>query len=488
MKHLFIISYALLGLGHQLFADATYEKCVVNIQVTYQSWNQYEPWKKATPRTRSIAGVVIDNNQILTTAYYLVDATSIRALKLGQPKHYPAQLIHSDPQLNLAIVAVEDPAFYSDLEPTKLAERSINSGTALTTKWDEGVLEKAECRFIRAEVNKSTTGYFDTLEIKMKTDMTGGGWAKPVFHDNSLIGMTAFQNNKDVASIIPAELINAYLEIFETKPYPGFPSLGLSYQFNRDPALSNYLGQEDEQKGIIVRQCYPGASAYGQLQPMDIILQLDGHSIDANGNYEHPYYGRLDFRYIALEGHTTEDSIEAIVLRNKKTEKVTIALEYFSPSEPLIPWSEPNKTPYYFIAAGLVFQEFRTDFLRAWGDKWKSRIPQHLRIKQDLNKLNQTESQKKLIMLTYVFPDNSNIGYQDLKFLLVDKINHQHIDSMTDVNQAFSQPLDSYHEITFHPNQVRADIILDATTTEETTKRILQKYNIPQSMRLPGEG
>jgi len=81
-----------------------------------------------------------------------------------------------------------------------------------------------------------------------------------------------------------------------------------------------------------------------------------------------------------------------------------------------------------------------------------------------------------------VLPDPYNIGYQEQKCLVVDKINGRHISRLTDLREALDNPKNGYHVIEFAQSDSLRSIVLAAGDSEkEATTRILKRYGIDES-------
>jgi len=314
-------------------------------------------------------------------------------------------------------------------------------------------------------------------------DLGGAGAVEPLFHRRDLVGITEWAKD-DRAHVIPAEVIHTYVDAaLADGDYPGFGALGLFWQENRDPALAAYLGLDGEPRGIIIREVHQGGSAHGVIQARDILLSLGGHPIDADGYYEHPRYGRLQYTHILVDGHLAGDVIGAQVLRDGRRLELEMPLVAYSADQTLVPWRAPDTPPHYLVAGGLVFRALDLDYLQAWKD-WSKKAPRRLVTFWDLQRHGQTPDQQGIVLLAYVLPDPYNIGYHGMNNSAVARINGRDVDTIEDVAAAFEEPVDGYHVIEMMPNGNRHEIVLDAATFEEASARILGAYGIPAGVRL----
>ena len=267
----------------------------------------------------------------------------------------------------------------------------------------------------------------------------------------------------------------------------GFGTFGALWQVNRDSAVASWLGINSDSHGIIIRKIPRGVTGDGVLRPKDVLMYLGGYKIDTDGFYMHPVYGRLRFANILMQGYRQGDTIPAKILREKELFDLELEIKGFPADLPLLPGNRSDYAPPYIVAGGLVFRELDYNFLLEFGERWKSRANPRLVTYWALERWNQTSHKRRVIILTNVLPDSYNIGYHNLRDLIVDKINGYSIDSISDIENALNHPIDKLHTITFNRNPRRIEIVLDAVHLEKATNRILRMYNIPQRLRLEGK-
>ena len=462
----------------------SFESQVVVLVVTTQDYDEWRPWEKKTPETRTVQAVVLDGSLIATTADLVENATVIFVEKHGRPLREPARIVHVDADANLALLTVDKPGFFADLTPAALAPSMPTEGQVSTVRWRSGQLEISASRISRIEVGTSYLGALEHASLIVETDLSGGGWSEPLFADGRLIGLTFAQDEKS-ATVTPVDILRASLESPRTPAgYREFANLELSWEVNRDPALIRYLGLEGEPRGILVTQVPWGSSACGALYPRDILLGLDGHAIDAAGNYQHRRYGQLKFTQIVVDGHHAGDVIPGEVLRDGKKVPVRLTLRPARSANDLVPVRTGGAAPPYVIEGGLVFRELDGEFLRTWGKDWEKKAPPFLMTGYDLFRTTQTPGRRRVILLAYVLPSAYNLGYGNLETLPVASINGRDVDSIADVDEAFGHPEGEFHRIVFQPNPVRAELVLDAATLDKATQEILDEYQIPERRRL----
>ncbi len=473
----------LAGEARALFGGVDYAKHVVALSVTYQTWNEDRPWAKNNPSRRVASAVVVEGPLLLTRAHIVADATLIHVERDGNSRPWPARVVHVDPEIDLALLDVEDPAFFDGLAPAAMARGVPTGGSVTSVRWNKRQLEAGNSRVSTVMVASNRYGNVEHHYLQVRTDLEGGGWAEPVFRGKALIGVTSSQESQR-ARVLPIEIIRAYLDrVGEPGGYRGFPHLDVVWQNNQDRALTDFLRFPGDPRGVLIRRTRRGGSSCGTLQERDILLSLDGHEIDATGNFDHPRYGKLRFTQIAIEGRRAGDRIPATVWRDGQEQAVTIELRTYPSEARLIPWRRDNRAPPYIVAGGLIFRLLDGAFLRTWGSSWDENGPTGLVTRYHLQTHGQTPEQRRLVIISSVLPDRYNLGYHDVSNIVVESVNGRSVDSIEDVAASFAASDDGFHVVRLEPNSERVELVLDATTYAEASERILTAYGVPQAMR-----
>ncbi len=393
-----------------------------------------------------------------------------------------AQIYHMDREINLTLLTVPAPGFFDDLEAVTFSKSMISGGEAQSARWKNRQLEVAQTRLGRVEVVASRTGSVQHAVLKGTTDLSGASAVDPVFMDNEIIGMTVSQS-KGTVEILPAHTLTAYCDMAKSGDYRGFATLvGLSYQIQNDETVGKWLGLQGPPRGILVRNSPFGETGHNFLKPLDLLLSMDGHAIDSHGYYQHPHYGQLHFFNIITEGHMIGDTVKVSLLRAGKLVGMDMPLQGFPLKHRLIPYWRTDYTPAYLVAGGLVFRELDYNYLRGRGKNWHSKANARLVLHWNLERFAQTPERRRIIILSHVLPDTYNIGYHDLRDLVVHKVNGMPVGSMAQLEKAFEHPREDFHVIEFQKNYTRDTIVLDAGVYEVATQQILEKYHVPETV------
>jgi hypothetical protein len=222
--------------------------------------------------------------------------------------------------------------------------------------------------------------------------------------------------------------------------------------------------------------------AENTLKVRDVILQIDGFDIDMEGDYTDPEFGHLMLENLAVRRKWAGDDVKLKVWRDGQPLDVTYRLPKFDYTNSLLPDAVYDQEPEYYLIGGLLFQPLTDAYLQSWGADWKRRAPFRLNY---YNNQEPTRDCPGLVLLSQVFPDPYNIGYQEQKYLVVDRVNGQRVSFLTDLREALQKPVNGFHVIEFKPGEVLRKIVLEAGAAERAaTARVRENYRIPQEIYL----
>lgn len=461
---------------------ARIQRGVVGLAVSFQDYDADRPWGKRSPASRYAQAAVVqgaDGPLLLTTAQMVAGATMVAVEREGRPPRSVARVVQQDRELNLALLAVDEPGFFDELDPLPLAAQSPSGGTLHTVRWSNQQFESAAMRVKRPGVAEVWFGRLRHVFLLGRSGLADGGWAEPVIGDSALVGLVSAQDDH-TAWIVPIEIISQYLaQARDPASYVGFGVFRFSWQWTTDRAIAAWLGLGDKPRGVMIRGVPRGSTGYGVLQASDVLLSLDGHAIDSRGYYMHPRFGSVEFTHIIVEGHKAGDIVPAQVLRGGQLVDVTMELRPYSNALDLLPLRRGNEPPPFAIAGGLVFLELDGDYVRTWGSECWNRAPTRLVAPFYLEEGGQRPDRRRIILLAQVLPSAWSIGYQECRDLLVHKIDGREIDAIQDVVEAFANPSGPFVRIEFYANDERSELVVDAQTLAEATRQILRDYGIP---------
>ncbi|MBI4375840.1 MAG: trypsin-like peptidase domain-containing protein [Elusimicrobia bacterium] len=446
---------------------------VVKIFTVVQRPNYYQPWSMLNQESMTGSGVLVEGGRILTNAHVVSDQSYLQVRKAGEARKYRARVEFVAHDCELAILRVDDPEFHRNVKPLPLGglpkQRDRVAAYGFPTGGDE--LSVTEGTVSRIEVTRySHSGYY-LLTIQTDAAINPGNSGGPVVKDGRIVGIS-FQSasgTDNIGYMVPSAVIRRFFSDVADGSYDRIPSIGISTQKLESPALRDFYGVPKDKGGVLVNKVFPASSAWGALQPGDVIMAVDGHAIYSDGTYQLDVENRVDYTHLVAIRQTGE-SITLDVLRGGKPLKQAISLR---PYIDLVDGPFYDKKPSYFIYGGLVFTPLSRNFVNLWDPRNQ---PTSFRYMQEYER--KTSKQEPVVM-AFVLPHEVNEGYHDYRSMLVDSINGAPITRMADVIEAFQKPQGRFHVISGDPvTEFSARIILDAEAATKANREILQKNGI----------
>ena len=92
------------------------------------------------------------------------------------------------------------------------------------------------------------------------------------------------------------------------------------------------------------------------------------------------------------------------------------------------------------------------------------------------------EGNRRVVILSQVLPADSTVGYDDLAYLTVTKVNGKEIKSLDDLAEAVKQPIDGFIKI--ETEEDPKQIALDAAQVAAEAPNLQENYGISSLQRL----
>ena len=472
MRLAFLLFIALLALPLRS-ADAPedrWERAIVTVEVTRKEYDYLQPWSRSVGQVQKM-GTIIGEREILTTADYMADHTLIR-LQKGRGRWFRGEVTWIDYHANLATITCAEEPFWEETEQLELAELAPRRGTAQLARWRGGILEVRNVDVNRPAVKKGKLTFIDLLHVEIDSEMDGIGWAEPILQEGKIVGIASSKEGNTITAL-PCSFIRTCLADRERAPYQGLGYFAFVWQSAENPDTLEYLGLEGEPRGVIVIEV--PTNQVTALKPQDVILEIDEFKIDVQGDYRDPDYGNLMLEYLATREKRAGETVAIKIIRDGKEQTVDYKLPKADYAVELVPRAVFDQEPEYLIMGGLVFQPLTVPYLQSWGSDWNRKAPFRLSYAA---RETATAEDPSYIILSLVMPDPVNIGYQDARYLVVDKLNGKKVRTLQDLITAKEVPREGFHLFEFREGDSLQRLVLDAAETDAATERVLQRYGI----------
>ena len=466
-------------------ADSVLQKSLVLVKISNAHYDYSRPWVKEVGQSYTVMGLVLANKRILVLGNDVRNAVLLEVRKYSSSKRHIARVSRIDMEVNLALLELDDPAFFQDL-PGLAAGGDPRPGDSVTVvKMNDLYHVYRETATINEVSSAADFGFTHLPMLTLRTNenfMQGG----LLLCRDKFCGFIGYSDRDRRAEAIPASIIEAFRERALIAQYPGFVAQGYWASAMEDPVLREYYQLPEKLTGPLVERVYPGTSAWGTLQKEDVLLALDGVKLDNRGYFEHPTLGRQE-AYLLLAQDSKQrvrrpgETIGLSVFRKGKEMQLTMTLRAYAGGAERIPWLLNGGQPNYLVESGMVFLELSVPLLkRLYGGNWKTSSIE-LSYVYKTRRYYEKESDERIVILAYVLPDQINLGYDDLQTLPIESINGQPVKNLGGMRQTIVDQARQGDKIITLALPGGRKIYLDLENREKINARILQKYRIPQA-------
>lgn len=446
---------------------------VVRVYSTYQDPDYESPWQSVAPRGSTGSGVLVGPKEILTGAHVVANATFVQVQKQSDPAKVTARVVAISHDSDLALLRVEDRSFSKGIRPAVIGDLPGLRDAVQVVGFPVGGEEVSITEGVvsRIEVQRYEHSQRYLLAVTVDAAINDGNSGGPVFARGKVVGI-AFQSLPDAEAIgemVPAPILRRFLDGVRAGRAPDVPGIGVTTQPLENPALRRHLGMRERDSGVLVTAVQYGSSAWGLMQRGDVLMRLDGMRIADNGTVQ--YRGRFRCQFDVVVGdHHGGDVIEARILREGKPLVVKLTMAKMAL---LVPRTEYECMPSWFLFGGLVFQRLTAEYLRIWGEHWWDKAPKEL-----LHLYHSGErrpDRQEIVVLQQVLADAVNVGYEPFTNDVVVEVNGT---MPVDLRDFVKRVDEAQGEVVLRLSS-GAKVLFDAREARAAHQRILSRYHVP---------
>jgi len=450
-----------------------WERSLVSVEIHRKQYDYLQPWTRRV-QTVTKAGLLIGPREILTTADELADRTLVRVQKGGRGKWWNAEVKWADYPANIAVVTSADEKFWAGLKAATLAEPIKKDEDIQIIRWRAGNLEVRKAEFSRFTVSHPNMSDAVHVQLELSSEIEAIGWAEPAIAGNKVVGVV-FAQSGNQAQVLPSPFLRSIIAAQAKGHFKGLGYFDFTWQPAENPETLDYLKLEGEKRGVVIIDVPAQPGAQPLLKPRDILLEVDGFPIDTQGDYLDPDYGHLLLENLSTRNKWAGDPVRLKIWRDGRAQELVYCLPKAENAARLVPEAPFDEQPEYVIVGGLVFQPLTKNYLRSWGQDWERRAPFRLAY---FRNQDPTPERPAIVILSQVLPDFYNLGYQESRQLVLEKVNGQKVNYLADLQRALKRPQGGFHTFDFMKGDTLQRIVLDAATLDEATKRVLDRYGI----------
>lgn len=401
-------------------------RSVIKIYCTFTKPNYSSPWQMERQANATSSGFVIEGKRIICNAHGVEFHSSVRVRKHGDSTKYTAQVLHIGHECDLALLTVDDPAFWEGLEALRFGSVPNLQDEVICVGYPTGGDNISVTQGIVSRVAVAKYSHADEslLVIQIDAAINAGNSGGPALDNAQNVVGVAFETldgAENIGYIIPTEVIKHFLtDIRKSNAYKGFCSSAFQWQAIENKCMRESLKIKNSDQGILVGKIAPLSDAANHLKMHDVVLEFDGVSIASDGTVEFPGRGgeRISFLHLIASKYVG-DVGNFKIMREGKEMNVNIILEK---RLELVRAHLYDTSPSWFIYAGLVFSVLTCPFLMTeYGNKWDKKAPIDL-CEKAFYGMPQFEGEE-VVVLSQVLISDVNIGYEDFENVIVVECN-----------------------------------------------------------------
>ncbi|HEY6723955.1 MAG TPA: trypsin-like peptidase domain-containing protein [Polyangiaceae bacterium] len=452
-------------------------RSVVKVLTVSDDPDYDQPWQTRGPSSSTGSGAIVKTKRglrVLTNAHVVQNQVFVEVRRHGLSEKYAAEVEGVGHECDLALLRVDNREFFAGAKAIPLGKLPALSehvsvlgypigGERLSVT--QGVLSRIEVTSYAQSQRRLLAGQIDAA-------INAGNSGGPVVRNGRLVGV-AFQSleeGENIGYMIAEPVVRHFLDDLDDGRFDGFPDLGAVTRNLESEAHRRSLGLT-EPHGVLVSDVVYGGSGWGALKRGDVLLEVDGTKIAADGTVPFPRGSRIDYAYV-VSLHHVGDRLDLKVWRDHRT--VNLNVELVQPQH-LVAEDRYDVKPTYYIFGGLLFVPLTRDYLKTWGQHWWAHAPHPLMAKYETS--IRTPAQHEVVVLQKVLADPVNLGYHDLESVEVVRVQGKAIRGLDDLIRAVETDTSEFLSFETADGSV---VVLNREQSIARLPHIMRRFGVPR--------
>jgi len=456
-----------------LFAAAQQEdvtkQAIVKIYTTAKIPNYQAPWSSSM-RSSTGSGAIIEGGYILTNAHVVANQAFMEVQRYGQRKRYIAKVYAVSHQADLALLKVEEKAFFEGVKPLTFGPLPNVEQRIVVYGYPMGGSTLSATIGVVSRVEHHTYAHSGETFLAVQVDaaVNPGNSGGPALSDGKIIGvvMQVISKSQNIGYLVPVNLVKHFIEDMKDNKYDGFADLGLGTQKLENPAIRRYYGLDDNVSGKLINKVVHNSTLAGILEVGDILTSVDGHNIEDDGTVEFRKHEYTYFHYF-VDLYQMGDTVELEVIRDRIPMKVNALLKHTSDDMFLVKTTRYDTMPRYFIYGGYIFSPLTRNLI-------VSTKRNRLKLSNLASRWQESDKDEVVVLLKVLASDISR-GDNDFGMWPIDTVNGETFKNFEEFYQKMEVVTARYIVL---EDKHGVQVIIDKKEAQAKQDEILKKYNI----------
>lgn len=469
MKLLFTILLSTLFLSASSHQEDITKQAIVKIYTTAKIPNYQAPWSSSM-RSSTGSGAIIEGGYILTNAHVVANQAFMEVQRYGQRKRYIAKVYAVSHQADLALLKVEEKAFFEGVTPLTFGELPNVEQRIVVYGYPMGGSTLSATIGVVSRVEHHTYAHSGETFLAVQVDaaVNPGNSGGPALSDGKIVGvvMQVISKSQNIGYLVPVNLVQHFIEDMKDNKYDGFADLGLGTQKLENPAIRRYYGLDENVSGKLINKVVHNSTLAGILKVGDILTSVDGHNIEDDGTVEFRKHEYTYFHHF-VDLYQMGDTVELEIIRDRIPMKVDALLKHTSDDMFLVKTTRYDTMPSYVIYGGYIFSPLTRNLI-------VSTKRNRLKLSALASQWQESDKDEVVVLLKVLASDISR-GDNDFGMWPIDTVNGETFKDFEEFYQKMEAVTAPYIVL---EDRHGVKVIIDKKEAKSKQDEILKKYNI----------
>lgn len=452
-------------------------RSVVKVMTVSNEPDYDQPWQTRGPTGSTGSGAIVRTERglrVLTNAHVVQNQVFVELKRHGHAHRFAAEVEGVGHECDLALLKVAQRDFFKDADAIPIGELPALSETVSVLGYPIGGTRLSVTQGVvsRIEMTPYAQSQRRLLAGQIDAAVNSGNSGGPVVRDGKLVGIAfqALEEGQNIGYMIAAPVVEHFLIDLENGTFDGFPDLGLVAQTLESKAHRRALRLKTNH-GVLITGVVHEGSSWDILKKNDVLLEVDGVEVAADGTVPFQSDARIDLAYVVSRRHVGQ-KIKVKVWRDGRACEFSVRLK---PPRYLVPEDRYDITPSYFVFGGLLFVPLTRDYLKTWGNNWWNNAPRNLVAIYET--CVRTPERHEVVVLQKVLADRVNQGYHNYESIEISRFQDKPIRSLRDLMRKIDRSKNPFLKFESSDGY---QLVIDRAEAIKRNRAIMRRFGVPR--------